>query len=375
MKLVLHVFVWILEHASLATSVLRVTPHNASNNDTTPHPNLHSDAIAAGSVANTSIGEVSQQKLSDELDQLRETRFFSREGAARGPVKTVWIVGMGRSGTTLLQNLVVAAAVGEDVSVFAAFEPCHSRDLWKGTPVGEKMWTAAKCMERAIRCDFSEIKQYHKKWTRLEEGQTRLPLPRADVSEACAKSTVRVFKTILPVPTSFWHISTWIDVPPEVRIIQISRDPRSIFSSVISNFDAMKSQYTPMKICRTELQWVPEWGNVTLKGHLHPIKFESFVTRHSWEVQRLLKYLSWHDSAALSYFINTHMSAIDCTEHNRKYGYTYGTCRTKEETWDVIMKWKRKLYPDQKTKFTYVPCQRAVSKFGYLGTFWGSLYT
>lgn len=381
-RALLWLFVCVCPFQSALRLVLK-TP--GKNESLRLHKARHAAGAASGALSgsfseNASVEDTHQEEIntiSHELDELRDSRFFTHPGATLGPVQTVWIVGLGRSGTTLLQNLIVSAAVGQGVSVFASFEPCHSRDVFKDSKVGHRRYAAAKCMEQALRCNFSALeKKVHVNKTRHQVGRDQLPIHPDGVGDICAASQVRVFKTIYPVPTSFWMIQKWMDLPAHVQIIAISRDPRSIFSSVLDTpgFKKVTEHYTAPKICNTELQWVPEWQNVTLKGQLLPIKFESLVTMHNWEQRRLLRYLGWHKSPQLDHFIRTHMSAPDCAGYNQRYGYDFGTCRTPQDTIDVITKWKRKLLPRQKAMFTKGSCLQAIPKFGYLSKFWGKLY-
>jgi hypothetical protein len=368
MKRSVQVLAWVVVRACVTTEAAltsRLTPRNATANVSRLHPILHStdaSVVMPGAASvNASVDEISQ-----ELESLRDTRFYSRAGSKGGPVKTVWIVGLGRSGTTLLQNLIVSAAAGQGFSVFAAFEPCHSKDFFQDRQVGHGQTAARECIQRALQCDFNSIDQKHYKKTRQQLARRSLQVPPYLASETCAMSTVRVFKTIYPMATSFEQIKNMIHTP-EVSVIQISRDPRAIFSSVYHNkdFTDVSTEYTPKQICQVQLEWVPEWKNVDFASRLLPVRFESLVSRHTWEKHRALEFLSWQDSTLLDSFIQKHMSARDCKWANKQYGYKYGTCRTAKDTMDVITKWKRYLDSQQKTMFTYGACKRAVDSFGY----------
>lgn len=368
MKISPQVLAWILVRASVESDAIvslasdRIPQRHVRNASRMQSANA--TVALRGSGADSS--NASAEEFSQEIEQLRETRFFTRPGSKKGPVKTVWIVGLGRSGTTLLQNLIVSAAAGQGYSVFAAFEPCHSQDVFRREQVGFRQTVALQCMKRALQCDFSSIEQKHKKKTRQQLARRSLHVPPSLASDACAMSTVRVFKTIYPMPTSFERIDELMRIP-NVRIIQISRDPRSIYSSVFNNLDfkAVADKYTPKKICQTEMDFEPEWKNASLDKQLLPLRFESLVTRHNWEIRRMLSFLSWKESELLGHFVRTHLGADRCYLQNQRTGYKYGTCRTMEDTMDVITKWKRNLNLRQKTMFTYGVCERAVDTFGY----------
>lgn len=288
---------------------------------------------------------------------LRDRRIFFRPPKAVGrSAETVWLVGFGRSGTTVAQSLVVEAALEHD-GVFAAFEPCHRFDLFEGLPVGKDPKRTAACMRSVLQCNFDKVDMFHERRTREFVGRGM-----DDISSLCQQASVRVFKTIYPAPTTLGEIQTI--APARTRVIQITRDPRAVFSSMrhTPDFAAPPSSFA-QSLCGKMVGWNGEkkqGGTIRVL----PVLFEDLVTKAVDEVGKIVAFLEWQSTPRLDHYLRTHFSPEFCPG---QYD-AYGTCRTRQQTQEIITKWQHTLTAEEKLLFSTGVCKAAIGVYGYPGS-------
>jgi len=306
------------------------------------------------------------------IDRLPFSRFVKYGGDKRKIAQTIWIVGIGRSGTTLLQDIMVAAAVGQGASTFAAFEPCHSEDIYKGTQIRyADSLSRNECMRRALQCDFDDLQQRHFSELHSKAGHWKLHSKAGaffsdseklsntghEISLYCQASSLRVFKTIHPVATTKQEMNQVAGT--DVSVIRISRDIHSVYSSMQGLHDSADfMRMTPAVLCNIQHQWVAESD---FAPNFIRIKFEDLVTQHPEEVPMLLAFLNWNGSQHLDRFLGSHMSSASCAGD----ASAFGTCRTPEQTQAVLVKWENQLSIKQQSAFEAGTCPSAVKAFGY----------
>jgi hypothetical protein len=284
---------------------------------------------------------------------LRENRIFFRPPkAAASKPETVWLVGFGRSGTTVAQSLVVEAALEHD-GVFAAFEPCHRFDLFGGLPVGKDPKRTEECMRQVLQCKFERVELFHERRTRDFVGRG------VDISELCRKASVRVFKTIYPAPTTLTEIKSV--APSGTRVLQITRDPRAVFSSMrhTPDFAAPPSSFA-QTLCGQMVGWHSSKKQAG-KVQVHQVLFEDLVTEAVAEVGKIVNFLGWQSTPRLDHYLRTHFSPEFCPG---QYD-AYGTCRTRDQTQEIISKWRHTLTGEEKLLFGTDVCKAAVGVYDY----------
>jgi len=303
---------------------------------------------------------------------LRNDRFLYRPGKhgkqhphpepAYVPPQTIWLVGFGRSGTTVAQAITVEAALEGQGAVFAAFEPCHRFDRFHGQPVARNVERTDECLRQAFACNFAPIELFHEATTREYVGHA------ADLSTLCVQSKVRIMKTIYPAPVDLTRIAGV--APQGTRVVVITRDPRAVFSSMRNTPDFAPPPTTFVaNMCEKMEDWAGSLrpskaakpGKVPKNIHPYQLLFEELVTDAVTEVNLLLKFLGWQQTARLDHYLRTHFSAPFCPGSYDEYG----TCRTREQTEAIITKWQHTLSPEEKALFDSPACLATLRHYHY----------
>jgi hypothetical protein len=297
------------------------------------------------------------------VDQvLRNERFLYRPGrpAAKTPPQparvapqTIWLVGFGRSGTTVAQAITVEAALEGQGAVFAAFEPCHRFDRFHGQPVARNTERTDECLRQAFACNFAPIELFHESTTREYVGH------ESDLSSLCVQSTVRIIKTIYPAPVDLTRIAGV--APKGTRVLVITRDPRAVFSSMRNTPDFAPPQTSFVDTLCSKME---DWTSSLKPSHAakpgkvphgilpYQLLFEELVTDAVKEVNLLMKFLGWQRTARLDHYLRTHFSAPFCPGSYDEYG----TCRTRDQTEAIITKWQHTLTVEEKALFDSPAC-------------------
>lgn len=215
----------------------------------------------------------------------------------------MWVVGFGRSGTTLLEDVLVQAAESRG-PVFAVFEPCHPEDVFRGRPVGtEDTQVMLECMRRALRCDFADLTMHADSYARTRINYVGLG---KDLGSACRTARTRVFKTIYPMPTELAVLEP--EVPRGAKILRVARDPRTIYHSMLHTRGFPKySQDFPTLLCATMGRWVAEASPL-----LKQVIYEDLVRHPEQELSQILDFLAWKESKSMATWIHKNLGAKAC---------------------------------------------------------------
>lgn len=137
----------------------------------------------------------------------------------------VWIYTFGRSGSTLLEKLVLSM-VPDPADRFCVFEPCHGGDRASFASCAEEM-------ESIMRCDYRKVERLYW-WGYQEEGMkcgAGQYSPGAAQTQ-CSRARFRVFKTIHMHNMAFEALPLLRSVP-NLKVINLVRDPRDVYRSAV----------------------------------------------------------------------------------------------------------------------------------------------
>lgn len=149
----------------------------------------------------------------------------------------IWISAFARSGS----STVLSLATRTESSVFALFEPCHEGDVLE--PHLAAQGCGALLLQLAS-CDFSGI-TFLWGWQDAHSqtnGAGHVYSPYS-ATEACAAADIVAFKTISWAHRLEAQALPVLAADPRIRMVNIVRDPRSIYSSMQSTrgaFDELK---------------------------------------------------------------------------------------------------------------------------------------
>jgi len=165
--------------------------------------------------------------------------------------RVVWVSGYPRSGSSTVLSMVSATvddnrAAGQ---TFSLFEPCHDGDVlakWKAQA------GCSSLLYGLTRCDFAGIKKLWG-WADPHSTNNYTTFSSLAAHDVCAAADVVAFKTV-----DYGHeLSSWkwlLDSHPNMRIIDVVRDPRGIYASwkVLEPFASLVKTgkfYTLVEIC------------------------------------------------------------------------------------------------------------------------------
>jgi len=282
---------------------------------------------------------------------------------------SVWVVGWGRSGTTLAMDLLGATA--EDV--FTLYEPCHigGSDVYRGQVI-----TAANVQELCplllidvMRCDFSQMQdmRHLKKTHEHNDGKVPEYFDPATMAQRCRSARLRIVKTVHIDESvmSTQGVRAVLQAVPRLKVVSVVRDPRAVYSSRQQCHAAWKASWTgtqrPLlnRMC-AQLGQASHWPGRFPK-RVHTLRYETLVAHAKDESTRVLQFLGLPVSPRVVRWLNTHMGAETCSGEDAQ---EYGTCRTPEQQQEALTKWRKLLPPADKAHADLV-CARTLRVYAY----------
>lgn len=210
----------------------------------------------------------------------------ARAGAGCAAEAPVFILGMPRSGTTLVEQMLSSHPAvfpgGERTDLMASarcFAGAHS-DLG---PFPEALWAASDAALRQIGADY------------------------AAALDALAPEATRITDKM---PANFQMIGLIRLILPRARIIHLVRDPVDTCLSCFSKLFGGELNFTYDlselgRYCRAYQQMMAHWRGALPEGTMLEVRYEALVADPEREARRILAYcgLGWDDSV-LRYYEN-----------------------------------------------------------------------
>jgi tetratricopeptide (TPR) repeat protein len=208
----------------------------------------------------------------------------SHKGIGHPSVRPIFIIGMPRSGTTLVEQVLAShpmvSAAGETQALFAAIEAvAKTKPEWLGFPDD---------LAHMGKDDLRRI---------AEEYLARLPTPASEAVHVTDK-----------MPANFFCVGLIHLILPNARIIRLCRDP---IDTCLSSWSRLFPSTLPYSYDLGELgryhraydRLIAHWGSVLPEDAMLAVRYESFVADFEPEARRLLAYcgLHWDDGCARFY--------------------------------------------------------------------------
>jgi len=236
-------------------------------------------AVTAARVANsarrTEAGAADAEALAARVARIRsryDAAFFNQRGiepaaAGAGPV---WIVGMPRSGTTLVEQIL------------AAHPNVHGAGELEDLP--RLAGRVAGPDEIDMIAAAAEI-----------DARTREALAAEYRRSLTAGAKPEAVRWVDKTPFNLFHLAFAAVLFPQGRVIHCRRDPRDTALSIwLANFAPTQRYATDVheiaRMWRASEEIMAHWQQV-LPLPIHTLDYEELVTRPEEEVQRLLRFL------------------------------------------------------------------------------------
>mmetsp|Transcript_88243 Transcript_88243/g.189395 ORF Transcript_88243/g.189395 Transcript_88243/m.189395 type:complete len:391 (-) Transcript_88243:87-1259(-) len=231
----------------------------------------------------------------------------------------VWITSFARSGSSTLLSLVEA----EMVPVFALFEPCHEGDQLDP-------WLAqggcAALLSQLAQCNFTGV---NKLWGwfdshSLTNGADHNYSPYS-ATKACKAAELIVFKTISWGHNLTGEVIPFLEDNPQVKAINLVRDPRSIFASMLSTDGAFQETQEWRESDGVGLLKICNYMGANIHvshPRLFEVVYESLVDKPILEAKHMFKFLGAPDVAgrqSVLKFVRTHFNSPLCEDDNDSY--------------------------------------------------------
>lgn len=282
----------------------------------------------------------------------------------------VWIQSYGRSGSSTVLSMVEVAGQNPVVdtvinpnNVFGLFEPCH-----EGDQLSPELATNG-CLEllRDIStCDFSGIDGlwgYNKLHTTILGRHPRFTKVGARLS--CQSADLVAFKTV-----SFGHNLTRDALPllqqiPQLRVIDVVRDPRGIFASWKKfSMSAWSDKWVMGLVDNTEAlrDICDNYAANLMVDHprIKHIQFESLIANPELVMRDVYAFLGLEFGPRQQTWIDKVFNANHCVETKA----SNQDCHTNST--EPLDRWREQLLPSELAVFQeYAPCQLAAAQYGY----------
>jgi len=325
---------------------------------------------------------------------LRRTEQLARKSNALLADKVaVWIHGFARSGTSTMMSMVVEAGleggehgratlrreamhVADDSSavdnVFALFEPCDPRDELSRDVLRLPLQVrCARLMSDFSRCNFEKVNSFHN-W---DNSHNRLRSARGDFSPetaalACRSADIVAYKTVTHALEDFSlprHGLPALEEDPNLRMIDIVRDPRSIFASWMSTWP-FNDTNLPGGIARndtvlTNICDTVASGMDSDHPRLKRVIFEQMIRNPYAVHEQISVFLGSTFGDAERQWIERTFNAKDCPGVDM-YIAAYSDCHTNSQ--ESIDKWRKVLTQGEQQAFLdHQSCRDVAERFNY----------
>jgi len=234
--------------------------------------------------------------------------------------RVVWVNAFPRSGSSMMLNLLVQV----NFPVFALFEPCSGKDVVEDwlAPSG-----CSGLLSQLVRCNFTGVKwidhwihgQTLKNGAGNEYRQDR-------ATEACQSAGLVAIKTVTWGHDLAKEAMPFIRQHPHVQVIDLVRDPRSIYASMFSagGFTSPTKQPSAdelVKICDYMYG-----GLMMTHAHLLRVVYEDLIKEPEKTIQKIVSFVDIpkelgeynHDA-----YMDWTFDNDDCNDADR-----YATCRS-----------------------------------------------
>eukprot|EP00927_Polykrikos_kofoidii_P079217 TRINITY_DN759_c0_g1_i1.p1 TRINITY_DN759_c0_g1~~TRINITY_DN759_c0_g1_i1.p1 ORF type:complete len:387 (-),score=41.58 TRINITY_DN759_c0_g1_i1:16-1176(-) len=284
------------------------------------------------------------------------------KGLPRGePRQTVWVTGFPRSSTSTVLSLVSAGQpVDDDVdggpSTFSLFEPCHDGDEYV-----ENM-TCADTILQLIRCNFTGVKSlwgWTNSHTTSSQNGSQVNYSIDGASALCASADIVAFKTVDNHPSPFFYL---LDEAPELRRIDVVRDPRGIYASWKTT-EPFRSLLETMPnisgICDTFLE-----NSKVNHDRLYRLVFENLVQDPETTMRDVYSFLGLEFGERQQTWLQATLNTTWCPEPEpTEVGYT--DCHTSAD--DAPERWRSALSEEEIASFRETPsCQQITDMYGFV---------
>lgn len=276
---------------------------------------------------------------------------------------SVWVNGYPRSGSSTILSMV-AAADSEKLDsrtsgkTFSLFEPCHDGDIYEPWLQDQGCGGLLKGL---TSCDFKGIQSLWG-WPDSHTTSDHRKYSSIVAQHLCSRSRIVAFKTV-----DYGHnISAYrdfVDASPQLRILDIVRDPRGIYASwkttpSFANLIGNQKFYTLTQVCETFA------SNFDLHHpNVHHVIFEELTQRPKDTMEKVFNFLGVPFGEAQVHWLNRTFDAPDCpTPKEWEVGYT--DCHQNSKA--VVDKWKEVLSAAELEEFSKsAACRQVAQAYNY----------
>eukprot|EP00927_Polykrikos_kofoidii_P079218 TRINITY_DN759_c0_g2_i1.p1 TRINITY_DN759_c0_g2~~TRINITY_DN759_c0_g2_i1.p1 ORF type:complete len:390 (-),score=44.34 TRINITY_DN759_c0_g2_i1:63-1232(-) len=281
-----------------------------------------------------------------------------------GPRQTVWVTGFPRSSTSTVLSMISAGQTEiDDVDggrvTFSLFEPCHDGDEYV-----ENM-TCADMFLQLSRCNFAGVNNLWG-WTDSHTSTQNGSHDEYSVDAAaalCGSADTVAFKTVDPYNKQsdfFWLL----DEAPELRRIDVIRDPRGIYASwkttePFKSFVESGFWLNISGICDTFLENL----NVS-HDHLYRLVSEKLVQDPEATMRDVYSFLGLEFGERQMTWLHETLNTTECPEQ-KPTEVGFSDCHTNGE--DTPQKWRSVLSEEEVASFRETPsCQQIADIYGFV---------
>lgn len=317
--------------------------------------------------------------------------------ATFGGNTAVWVHAFARSGSSTVLSMVTEAGMeagahgrsarrtaglvnvtggiansAEVDNVFAVFEPCDRRD--QVSPEIEQLPFEDRCvklMPGLSQCDFDKVYSFYN-WEN-EHNKLRgadFVFDREQATRACKSADLIAYKTVTRAYEDFRlmsHALPALDADPKLRIIDVMRDPRSIFASWMTTWpfnDTTQSSGVWRNVSAlTGICDTLAAGMDVEHPRLSRVVFEEMVKTPYKVHQQVSSFLGAPFGDAARAWVARTFNARDCPGVDM-YIAAYSDCHTNSN--ESVAKWRGVLTTEEEEAFlNHSACLAVAQKFNY----------
>jgi|EP00927_Polykrikos_kofoidii_P007510 hypothetical protein len=287
------------------------------------------------------------------------------------PPLAIWVHAFARSGSSTILSLVSVEnqteANKKHGGFFTLFEPCQAKDALHPRLA---MKGCVGLLHAISRCEFQDIHGLQG-WTNVHTKKRGAPEKYAPqkAAAACAGADVVAFKTISRAYEQF-HINdqamSLLEKESRVRLVDVIRDPRSIYSSWLTTFPFNDTQLGGLGRDVSAMLGICDTFASNLRvshPHVHRIVFEDLVKNPSQVVRETYAFLGLPSGGAQENWVRKTFNAKACPGVDHWIA-PYSDCHT--ESSRALDRWRSTLTDDEKRAFaTHKQCVDVAKAYGY----------